>query len=112
VILSAERIVAPSYFKSEFNRTTTWQASLSQRLLGRLHLNLDYVHFSATRRSSVLAVSTVRHDDARSIRAKLSTDFRSRGMVAVFYENKRNHSSDNAFNFQDDEFGAEVTFRF
>ncbi len=112
ISLLGDRVVSPSYFPGQIDRSSSWQVQLSQRLLGRVMMDLSYIHRTASYSADVASVITTRHDDGDGIRLNLGTSFRERGSIAAFYEYRRNRSSQADFGFGGSQFGFTVSYHY
>lgn len=110
--LNGDRVIVPSYFAGDVDRVDSWQATLAQRLFGRVHGYVAYVVRTAFRRSIADADAPARDDTGYAVKLRLSTNFRSNGTVAIYYQNKRNDSTDNGYSFDGSETGLELTLVF
>ncbi len=103
--VDGDQTVTASYFQRQIHRTKSWQATLSQRLFGRIHLGLSY----RRRESSFSPTSTVvqadRRDEGRIWRVHLTTSLYNRGALTVFFQDRRNVSTDPRFAFDGHQIG-------
>jgi len=110
--IGASSVVNPSLYQNEVDETTTITASLHQRLLKRLFLDVSggYTHISYRQTFSGFSIS--REDDGTFFNTRLSTTFLKRGTAAVFYQTSENTSSDSTFAFTSNQVGFELGYRF
>jgi hypothetical protein len=95
--LNASRTVSPSSYQGQITVNTGINASLNQRLLGKLNLNLSGGYSTTDYQASAAAATTSRNDDVFSFGARLSCPFLKRGTVSVFYTYSNNSSSQSGF---------------
>lgn len=110
--LAGERSVSPSYFAGIVNRGSSWQLQLTQRMFERFHLDLSFVRRTLRQRLADAAVAANREDTGSAIRARVGTHFHRRGRIAVFYQHRRNSSTDAGFDFTGNQYGLEFTLRY
>ena len=91
------RTVSNSSYQSQVDIVTGVTATLNQRLLGRLNLNLSGGYTTTEYRASEVGLSTSRNDDVFSFSARLSCPFLKRATVSVFYAYNDNNSTQSGF---------------
>jgi Putative beta-barrel porin 2 len=91
------RTVSNSSYQSQVNIITAVTASLNQRLLGRLMLDLSGGYSTTEYQASVATFSTSRNDDVVSFTARLSCPFLKRATASVFYTYSNNNSTQSGF---------------
>jgi hypothetical protein len=117
--LGASRTLSPAAFQGQSSENTSFSADLSQRLLGKLFMNVGgsygFTDYSATS----AALSTSRSDDYYSFSTSLSCKFPKRGTIAVFYQYSENSSSQSgflapgsSFSYSSSQIGVEVGYRY
>ena len=79
------------------NIVTAVTATLNQRLLGRLMLDLSGGYSTTEYQASVVGLSTSRNDDVFSFTARLSCPFLKRATASVFYTYSNNNSTQSGF---------------
>ncbi|MBU6410775.1 MAG: outer membrane beta-barrel protein, partial [Verrucomicrobia bacterium] len=90
--LSADRTVSTSYFENQITENTGVSASLDQRLLGKLYLDLGggYGHTeylsSISSSSGAVGFGAGRTDDTYTFNVRLTCPFLKRGTFSVFYQ--------------------------
>ena len=114
--LNADRVVDVSVLtssssQSQVTETTSVTADLNQRLLGKLHLNLEggyntvnYVGSSGT--------ATGRADDYYTFNARLSLQFLKRATASIFYQYSDNSSTLAGYTFSSNQTGVELGYQF
>jgi hypothetical protein len=112
VSVQADRRLTPSYFPGEVDRIASWQVDVRQRLLGRFYASVAFVHRTATHHLGLAGAVDTREDNGRSWQGRLTATPRPNSSLSVFYQTKRNRSSDSGFGFDGDAFGAEFNFRY
>lgn len=110
--IGANRGVGTSFFVNQLSETTSLQASLSQRLLKRLNLNVGYSYTTTRYVSSTKSLSITRRDEGSSYSVGLSCPIRTRTSVSVFYSLSENSSSDSAFQFTSSQVGLQIGYGF
>ncbi len=91
------RTVSNSSFQNQVDIVTAVTASLNQRLLGRLMLDLSGGYSTTEYQASVATLSTSRNDDVVSFTARLSCPFLKRATASVFYTYSDNNSTQSGF---------------
>ncbi len=116
ISLTGQRIVSAADLSGEATESTKVSADLNQRLLGRLHLDLNggYQHISYLAAGNNLSQSRV--DDYSFVGVQLSCPFLTRGKksgtIAVSYQASKDDSSQNGYSFSSSQFGLDVVYRF
>jgi hypothetical protein len=110
--VGASRVVSPSYYDNELSVVTSVNGNLSQRLLGKLYLEVtagynwnDYTSLA----SGVAAQSAA---DYYSVNVQLSTAFLKRGTIAVFYNYSDNSTAQANLSYTSNQVGFNVGFRY
>ncbi len=112
ISLDAERVVAVSFLQNQITETTGVTADLNQRLLGRLHLDLNGGYHNIKYVNSGTGAGTTRTDDYYYFNTRLSTSFLKRGTVAVFYQISGDSTSAAGFGFTSHQVGFEIGFAY
>jgi hypothetical protein len=110
--LTANRAVNASYFAGQVTRNTGVGATLQQRFLGRIYLNVGVQHGTSTYIASTAGVAAGRDDTFNSVNLRLSTTILRRGTIAAMYQHSRNSSSAIGFGLTSNQYGFEVSWRF
>lgn len=112
ISISGNRQVQPSFFADQVTRTTSWNASLNQRLLEHFLFTagIGYEHSDYIAEIGSLPVD--RNDNTRTYNLKLSTTLLGRGTIDVFYTHNQNSSSVAGFTFSSSQVGVEVGYRY
>jgi hypothetical protein len=110
--VTAQRIVAPSFFQNQTTENTSFSGDLNQRLLENFYLDLNggYQITKYAASSSVVAVN--REDDYYFLNAKLSCTFLKRGTIAVFCQLDDNSSSASGFGFVNRQYGVQISYSY
>lgn len=102
--------IGTSYYTDQFTETTRVGGSLSQRLLGKIHLSVSG-GYSFMKYSSTLASDTVvREDETPNFQAGLSTRFLRRGSVSVFYSWSQNASGLAGYSYDSNQIGFQLGY--
>jgi hypothetical protein len=117
--IGASRSVQPSYFQNQFTENTSVNASLNQRLLGWLFLDLHGSYGATHYTASDNGTASSRDDNISTFGARLRSSFGKRGSVAVFYEYSHNDSSQSgfvapgtSFGYTSSQVGFEIGYRY
>ena len=116
--LGASRSLSPSAFQSQSSESTSISVDLSQRLLGKLHLDLGGGYGFTKYTPTSASLSTSRRDDYYSFSARLTSPFPKRGTVSVFYQYSENTSSQSgflssgSFAYTSSQIGVELGYRY
>lgn len=106
--INGDQTVSSSYFQRQIHRTNSWQATLSQRVLGRFHVGLSYRRRGSSYSPTSATTQADRQDEGRVWRIDVSTSLYHRGALTVFFQDKRNASTDPRFAFD----GHQIGFHF
>jgi hypothetical protein len=111
--VSYNRAVSPSYFEDAVARRRSLEVSLTQRFLGRYFLTVRAGRQNSSYSSFTSSAIDGRRDRTTNYSARLSTTFRDRGYIALFYEPEAdNESNRDAFSYSLRSHGAEVGWQF
>lgn len=106
--IDGDQIVASSYFQNQVHRSNSWQATLTQRLLSRYNLGLSYRRREATYSATADFVDVSRRDEGRTWRIDIGTTLFNRAALTVFFQDKRNVSTESRFAFDGHQYGLEL----
>jgi hypothetical protein len=95
--VTASRTVTPASFQNQTTEYDEIMADLSQRLLGRLSLDLSGGYSTTSYQATATGVSTSRNDDVYTFSARLSCPFLKRGTFSIFYSYTDNSSNESGF---------------
>jgi hypothetical protein len=114
ISLSGYSGVSPSYFSDQVTESTSISAGLSQRLLGRLYLNLSGGYGTSTYHSSTSGSASANpgNYDTTSFSASLSTSFLKRGSASIFYSVNFNSSGATVYNYTTTTVGLTLSYRY
>ena len=113
ISLSGSRAVSSSILQNQVTETTAVNANLSQRLLGKVFLNLSGGYQLVKYVSSLnISGSSSRNDDIYSLNTSLSRAFLKRGTFSIFYQISRDDSSQQGFSFTSHQVGFQVGFAY
>jgi uncharacterized protein (PEP-CTERM system associated) len=110
--LGASRVVNPALFVNQVTETTSISASLRQRILKRLFLDLSGGYAQNSFHETAFGFNLARQDDLTFFNVRLSTTFLKRGTAAVFYQTSEDTSTDSNFDFSSTQVGFELGYRF
>ena len=110
--LTASRIVRSSYYQNQATKNTSVNASIRQRLLGRLYLTLSGGYANTSYQASTPGIAINREDNYSFFRTDLSTGFLTRATVSVFYSTSRNSSNMGGFGYSSDQVGFNLAYRY
>jgi hypothetical protein len=110
--LAASRAVSASYFGNELTASTSFSASLRQRLLKRLYLDLSGSYGTTDYQTTSQSFSVNRSDNHTSLDARLTFPFHQHGTVSAFYDRSENSSNDTLFKYASTQTGLEIGYRF
>ncbi len=110
--LSGDRRVAPSYFARQLTRTTGWGLSLQQRFLRRYYLNGGFSHGKTTYVFISQGFAEGRSDSFDSYNVGLSTAVLRRASVSVNYQESKNSSNIDVYNFSSHQVSFSFAYRF
>ena len=103
--------LASSSGQSQVTEGTSVTADLNQRLLGRLHLNLEGGYHNVKYVASG-GSATGRTDDYYTFNARLSLQFLKRATAGVFYQYSDNISTLAGYTFTSNQTGFELGYQF
>jgi hypothetical protein len=114
--LNADRVVdvsvlATASAESQVTETTSVTADLNQRLLGKLHLNLEGGYNTVNYVGSG-GTATGRTDDYYTFNARLSLQFLKRATASIFYQYSDNSSTLAGYTFTSNQTGIELGYQF
>ena len=109
---SASRAVAVSYFANDVTVSRGWNATVQQRLLGKLQLSVGAGQQRVSYVSVVNSLSAGRSTRYDSFNVSLSTIFLRRGSVSIFYQISRNSSNVAAYGLSSHQVGLQIGYRF
>jgi hypothetical protein len=109
---SGSRAVAVSYFANDVTVSTGWNATVRQRLLGKLQLSVGAGQQKDSYVSVINSLSAGRNTRYDSLNVNLSTIFLRRGSVSIFYQISRNSSNIRAYGFSSHQIGLQVGYRY
>lgn len=111
--LGYNRSLSPSLFQDAVVRREVIEASLTQRLFGRLFLTLSAGRREADYQSRAVGALQGRRDRNEYYSARLSTVFLERGILAIFYQPEGDNTSNRPnFDYSVRTVGAEVRYNF
>ncbi|HTX22405.1 MAG TPA: outer membrane beta-barrel protein [Candidatus Aquilonibacter sp.] len=130
--VGASRTVGTSYFENQVTENTGINADLSQRLLGKLYLDLNggygiTKYVSTASLSNQIGYGAGRNDDTYSFSVRLTCPLLKRATISVFYQYSKNSSSQtgylqfyqtdyllsqSAFAYTSSQIGFEIGYRF
>ena len=110
--LSANRSVSPSHYQSQYTKSTSLTAGLSQRLLKKFNLGLSGGYTTTDYTSSTSGVSAGRTDDTYSFSANLSHSLTKRGTISVSYSYSENSSNAQGLSYSSNQIGVQVGYQF
>jgi hypothetical protein len=112
ISISADRVVAVSYFANQLTEDTDFNCDLNQRLLKKLYLDLNGGYHTAEYVASTSGTLADRTDDYYSFNVQLSCPFPKRGTLAVFYQVSDNSSTQSGLSYSSSQFGFEVSYHY
>jgi hypothetical protein len=112
ISLTGERVVSSSYLQNQVTESTGVSASLNQRLLKKLFLDLSGGYQTVKYISSLNTSLSNRKDDYDYLHAQLGYAFLKRGTLAVFYQISRNDSSQPGYSFTSHQVGFSIGCRY
>jgi hypothetical protein len=119
VSVFASRTVSQSIFQNQVDENTEITVDLSQRLLGKLQLNLSGQYGTTKYVASAEELSTSRSDNLYSFNARLTCPLFKQATVSVFYSYTENSSSQSGFattgtgyGFTSSQMGLEIGYRY
>jgi hypothetical protein len=105
---SDSRATANSLTGDSVTDNKGWTASLNQRLLGVLYLDLAYAQMTADYRSTTGNALGNRSDDVKSFSTALSVQLFKYWRLAGTYHKSKNDSSDLNYRYTSTQYGVEV----
>jgi hypothetical protein len=112
ISITGSRAVASSYLQDQFTETTSVNANLNQRLLGKLFLDLNGGYQFIKYVSSVNASNSNREDNFYSFNVGLSRAFLKRGTFSVLYQISKDDSSVPGYSFTSHQIGFQVGYSY
>ena len=100
------------HFQNQITESTGVTGSLQQRLFEKLTLNVTGGFTSTSYQSSFLGFSVNRQDDRSTINIRLSYPFIKRATASLFYDWSDNSSTQDGFQYQSNQVGLELGYRF
>ncbi len=110
--LHATQQVSPAYFNDQFTKATTFEATITQRLLGRLNLSVTGGYRLADFHSTVDSSRKVREADYEFVRVGLSSRFLRRGSATIYAQWSKNDSTLQALSFSSNQYGLQLSYGF
>jgi hypothetical protein len=117
--LSASRSTSPSYFQNALTEVSSVSASVHQRLLRRLFLDVSGGYSSTAYHNTATVVSAAQTSDydSTSVNVRLSMAFLRRASAAIYFqENFLSSSSKTAaaslYNYSTTQYGLSLAYRF
>ncbi len=110
--VGASRVVSPSYYDNELSVVTSVNGNLSQRLLGKLYLEVSAGYNWNDYTSLASGVAAQSAADYYSVNVQLSTAFLKRGTIAVFYNYSDNSTAQANLSYTSNQVGFNVGFRY
>lgn len=110
--VGASRVVSPSYYDNQLSVVTSVTGNLSQRLLGKLFLNVTAGYNWNNYTSLASGVAAESAADYYSVNVELSTAFLKRGTIAVFYNYSDNSTAQANLSYTSNQVGFNVGFRY
>jgi hypothetical protein len=110
--VSANRVVSPSYYDNQISIVTSVNGNLSQRLLGKLFLDVSAGYNWNDYTSLNSGVADRSASDYYSVNVQLSTAFLKRGTVAVFYNYSDNTTSERGLSYNSSQVGFNLGYRY
>lgn len=110
--LAANQTISPAYFANQMTTGTGLSASLHQRLLGKLFLDITGTYQITSYAATTSTVTTSREDHITSVSVRLSAPFRKRGTTAVFYQATENSSNEAGYTLSSTQVGLEISYHF
>ncbi len=104
--------MSPSYYDNQISEVTSVNGNLSQRLLGKLFLDVGagYTWNNYTSLSS--GVPDQPAADYYSVNVQLSTTILKRGTIAVFYNYSDNSTSQGGLSYNSSQVGFNLGIRY
>lgn len=113
IALNANSAVAPSFFAGQVTKNTVFTLELTQRLLGKLHLDLsggyDIENYLAT---SAAAAGLNRTDDYLTFTSRLSWPLLKRGTAGIFYSYSHDQSTALGFTYGSTQIGFDLEYSY
>jgi hypothetical protein len=109
--LTGQRTVSATYLQNLVTETTSVNAGLNQRLLGKLFLDLNG-GYQMVKYTSSAASTSDRTDDLYSFNVRLSRAFLKRGNFAVLYQIGRNKSTLQGYSFTTHQVGFQIGYSY
>jgi len=111
--LGASRTMEASYYENQLTENTSVTASVNQRLLKKLHLELSGGYRLTTYISATEDLNESRQDDGYFFQARLSASlFKSHATAAVYYRWDNYTSDSPGYGYDNSEVGFELGYRF
>lgn len=112
--VGASSAVSPAYFQDQVSESTGLNAGITQRLLGRLYLNVSGAYSTSTYQSSTIgpAQANASNFDSTSFNVALSTTFLKRATASIFYSVDYISSGSAFYNYTITQTGLTVGYRF
>ena len=110
--LGAGRVMSPSYYDNQISEVTTVNGNLSQRLLGKLFLDVSAGYTWNNYTSLASGVAAQSSADYYSVNVQLSTTILKRGTVAVFYNYSDNSTAQAGLSYNSSQIGFNLGFRY
>jgi hypothetical protein len=110
--LSGNRRISPSLFQDQVTESTDISLALNQRLLGMFFATLSGGFRNTEYVGSSNSLVTDRSDDSTNFQASLSYAFWKRASASVFYRYTENSSSVPGFEYDSNQVGLTLAYRF
>jgi hypothetical protein len=112
--LSGSRAVTPSYFQNASTESTTINAGLNQRILGKLYLNIGGAYGTTAYHGTTSGPigGGVGDYNTTSFNVGLSTTLLKRATASVFYQVSYNSSSSALYNYTIRQAGLALAYQF
>ncbi len=112
IAITGSRTVESSYLSGQYTENTGVNASLNQRLLGKLLLDLSGGYQLVKYVSSVNAPASNREDDLYTFNAQLSRTFLKRGSLALLYQLSKDNSNQPGYSFTSHQVGFRIGYTY
>lgn len=110
--VSANESVSASLFQSPLSKSTSFSASIGQRLLKHLQLTISGGHQTTEYQSAGRSTLPDRTDDTTFFSTSLGSTFLKKGTVSVSYQHSANASTGEGFSYNSNQYTAQIEYRF
>lgn len=110
--VAGARTVSTSYFGTAVTESSNWSASLEQRLLGHFFMRAAYSWGESDYTAEPGSIVVGRVDERRGLDLRLSTLVLRRASLALVYNDSRNRSNFDLFDFDTTQYGVEIGWRY